>query len=200
MKTIIFGAVLAVIGAVAQAGGSAVVTCGNAAPGFYNNGQAPVLKITYAPGGDVGVPGLFWLGVLTPDQRDGAVLTDQGWSAYHGGLYPFQARYDGGLPGVISLTVAFPGSELTTAGFVGYGVYVGHGAYTAQAMQAVASRRAALDRVRAKLIAAGTWSAEYDSDDRYIWSLVQKNMMDSQKYGSVMTVPFIDCTPLSLSE
>jgi hypothetical protein len=98
---------------------------------------------------------------------------------------------------VISLTMPFPGNGLTTGGFVGYGVYVGHGAYTSQAVQAVANRRATLDRVRAKRIAAGTWSAEHDSNERYIWSLVQKNMMDSQKYGSVMTVPFIDCTPLS---
>ena len=83
-------------------------------------------------------PGLFWLGVMTPDQTQGAVLTQAGWANYQGGLYPFQARYDTGLPGTIQLRIPFPSNSLSTSGFVGYSVYAGHGAYTQQAQQMVA--------------------------------------------------------------
>lgn len=196
MKNLFLGVVFAAASAVAHAGGSASVTCGNAAPGVYNNGQAPVLNVSYTPGVDAGVPGLFWFGVLSPDQTQGAVLTEQGWATYQGGMYPFQARYDGGLPGTITLTIPFPPNgqgTLDTSGFVGYSIYAGHGAYTSQGQQTVANRRAMLNSVRAQRIAAGTWQADYDSDDRFIWSLVQKNMVDNQKFGALLAVPFIDC-------
>ena len=59
----------------------------------------------------------------------------------------------------------------------------------------VAQRRAMLNSVRAQRIAAGTWSADYETDDRYIWSLIQGDMVNNNKFGAVITVPFIDCTP-----
>lgn len=197
MRNLILGVLMAA-SAAANAGGSASITCGSAPPGVYNNGQAPVIRISYTPGVDAGVPGLFWLGVLSPDQKIGAVLTEQGWTTYQGGLYPFQARYDNGLPGTISLTIPFPvdagSGSLSTSGFVGYSVYAGHGAYTQQSQQMVANRRTMLNSVRAQRIAAGTWSAQYESDDMFIWSLIQKNMVENQKFGALITVPFIDCT------
>lgn len=194
MRKLMLGMLLAAQVAAAHAGGSATITCGEAPPGVYNNGQAPILTISYTPGVDANVPGLFWLGVMTPDQTQGAVLTQAGWTNYQGGMYPFQARYDAGLPGTVQLRIPFPSNSLSTAGFVGYSVYAGHGAYTQAAQQMVASRRASLNAVRAQRIAAGTWSSEYDSDDRYIWSLIQKNMTENQKFGPLITVPFIDCT------
>lgn len=195
MKSILCCALLVLISVVAQAGGSATVTCGNAPPGVYNNGQPVVLNVGYTTGADAGVPGLFWIGVLTSDQGSGAVLTmDQGWIVYQGGLYPFQSRYDGGLPGTIAKTIAFPGDPLSTASYVGYSVYIGHGAYGGAAKLKVADRRSALNSVKAKLVAKGVWNSEYESDDRYIWSLVQKDMVDNQKYASYLTVPYIDCS------
>lgn len=198
MRKTILGALCAAYAIGASAAGTATITCGNAAPGVYNNGQAPVLTVSYTPGVDTGSPGLFWLGVLSPDQTRGAVMTQQGWTPYQGGLYPFQARYDNGLPGTVSLTIPFPvdpqSGMLSTAGFVGFAVYAGHGVYTKQAQQMVTNRRAMLNSVRAQRIAAGTWSADYDTDDRFIWSNIQKNMVDNQKFAPVITVPFIDCT------
>jgi hypothetical protein len=201
MRKVLLGVVLAAAAVAAQAGGSATITCGNAAPGVYNNGQVPTINVSYAPGSDTGTPGLFWLGILSPDQTTGAVLTiDQGWAPYAGGLYPFQSRYDNGLPGAITLTLPFPSDPqnptLTTAGYVGYGMYVGHGAYTAASQQMVANRRIMLNKIKPQRVAAGTWQADYDSDDRFIWSLIQKDMVDNHKYGSILTVPFIDCTPI----
>ncbi len=193
MKTVLLGVLFAAASAVAQAGGVVSVTCGNAPPGVYNNGQAPVVNVSYSPGVDAGAPGLFWLGVLTPDQTQGAVLTPQGWATYQGGLYPFHARYDSGLPGSVTLSIPFPAGGLNTSGFVGFTIYAGHGVYTNQAQQTVSNRRAMLNGVRAQRIAAGTWQTDYDSDERMIWSLVQKNMVDNQKFGALLTVPFIDC-------
>lgn len=194
MRKIMLGMILAAQVAAVSAGGSATITCGDAPPGVYNNGQAPVLAISYTPGVDTNAPGLFWLGVLTPDQTQGAVLTQGGWATYEGGLYPFQARYDNGLPGTVQLRIPLPSNAMSTAGFVGYSIYAGHGVFTAQAQQTVATRRTSLNAVRAQRIAAGTWSSEYDSDDRFIWSLIQKNMVENQKFGPLITVPFIDCT------
>jgi hypothetical protein len=195
MRKLILAALLATQAVAAYAGGSATITCGNAAPGVYNNGQAPVLHINYTAGVDAGAPGLFWLGVLSPDQTRGAVLTQQGWATYQGGMYPFQARYDNGIPGTVTVTIPFPTSSLSTAGFVGFSVYAGHGVYTPRSQEMVAQRRAMLNSIRAQRIAAGTWSAEYETDDRYIWSLIQGDMVNNNKFGAVITVPFIDCTP-----
>src|SRR5450830_1434732 len=126
MKKAIFGVVLAAAAAVAHAGGYAWVSCGGAAQGVYNTGDAPVLNISYSPGGDAGKPGLFWLGVLTPDRQSGAIMTPQGWTTYQGGLYPFQARYDAGLPGSITFSMPFPSNDGTTYAYGGYSIYAGH--------------------------------------------------------------------------
>lgn len=190
MRTIFAGVVLAGVAAFAQAGsGSAWISCGA--------DYVPILNISYAPDvGDVGMSGLLWMGMLSPDQASGAVMTEQGWWAgYQGGLYPFASRYDAGLPRNVSKAYVLPVSGYSTANYVGYGVYVGHGAYTAASKAKVQERRTLLDSIRAARIAAGKWNTDYDSDDRYIWTLVQKDMTDRNKYGAVLTVPFVDCTP-----
>ncbi len=196
MKKMILGVLLVAATAAAQAGGYAWVSCGGAAEGVYNTGDSPVLNISYGPGGDAGKPGLFWLGVLSADQKSGAVMTPSGWATYQGGLYPFQARYDGGLPGSITFSLPFPSNDGTTGSYVGYSIYAGHGAYTSAAMQTVATRRAGLDGMKPKRVALGTWKAEYDNDDQFIWSLIQKDMVDNSKYGALVSIPYIDCNPL----
>lgn len=193
MRNIVFGLALAIVGVTAQAGGGASVTCGGG--GEPQNGLPPVLNINYVPSGDVSTPGLFFLGVLTPNQKTGVVMTPKGWVTYEGGLYPFLARYDSGLPGAIPLKIPFPDGALTTAAYVGYGVYAGHGAYTAKGRAAVADRRASLDDAKPTLVADGVWNAEFSSDERFIYSLVQKDMVDNRKYGLMITVPYVDCTP-----
>jgi len=157
--------------------------------------QHPYLNVAYSTGTDTGTPGLFWLGVVSPDQTSGTALTSTGWQSYQGGLYPFQSRYDNGLPATIKLSIPFPTDSNTTStmAFVGYQVYVGHGVYTTAAAQLVAERRSALDFVKPQEVAAGSWSPEYDTDDRYKWSLIQQNMVESKKYGAVYTIPVFDC-------
>lgn len=194
MRQMIFGSILAGVMVTAQAAGSAVVTCGNAPPGVAN-GQPPVLNVSYTPGGDSGVPGMFWLGALAPDQKSGGVLVGSDWIGYQGGLYPNQAGYENGMPGVISLSVALPVSNLTTGEVAGYGVYMGHGVYTGQAASLFASWRASLDNAKSKLATMGNRSSTEDvgANERFIRALVQKNMTDQGKYGLVLVVPYIDC-------
>ena len=177
-----------------QAGVVGSVTCGNAPVGVYNNGQLPVVNVLYSTGSDAGLPGLFALGVMLPDKTNGSVLTKNGWELYKGGLYPFLYRYDNGLPASIPVSVPFPDGLLTTAAYVGYDVGVGHGAYTADARLKVADRRQALNSAKELLVAKGRWSSVYDDDLQYIWSLVQKDAVDNQKYLKALTVPLIDCT------
>jgi len=198
MRKMILAGYLAVAGTVAQAGGSAVVTCGNA-PAGVANGQPPVLNVSYTPGADIGIPGLFWLGALAPDQKSGGVLVGGRWVGYQGGSYPFQARYDGGMPGMISFSIPLPVSNLTTGEFVGYGVYMGHGVYTGKAAARYASWRADLDSAKARLAANNRNVAAEDAgaNERLIQALVQKDMTDNGKYGLALVVPYIDCTPPS---
>lgn len=195
MRKLLLGVTLAAAAAAAQAGGQASITCGN---GF--SGATPQLNVTYTPGVDAGNPGLLWLGVLSPNQTIGAVLDiTNNWIAYEGGLYPPNKRFDGGIPGTVTISVPFPGNQYgtptNTSQYVGYSVYMGHGIYTKTAADMVASRRTFLNSIKAERQAQGTWRAEYNDDTQMMWSLVQKNMVDNNKYGSVLTIPFIDCAP-----
>ena len=171
---------------------SATITCGNANVGVLANDMPPQLNLTYYPE-DAGTPGIFWIGVLSPDKKTGAALTQSGWVAYQTGMYPYYQAYRGGLPGSISVSIPMPDGSLTTGSYVDYGVYVGHGAYTAQDQSKVAERRKLLAELKPKRLAAGTWSPIYDDDDRYIYSLVQKNMLDYVKHGLALTVPNMNC-------
>lgn len=193
-KLLIASAILSVA-ATASAGGSVDVVCGDGSPLTpWTQNPYPTFRVTYSPDGDVGKPGLLWFGVLSPDQQRGAVLTMQGWETYQGGLYPPHSRYDGGLR-QISFTVSLPSNALTTAEYVGYGVYLGHGVYTAEAREKVVSRRNTLNRVKPDMQAKGRWNSAFDNDDHFIWTLIQKDMTDNRKYGQYFTIPFIDCTP-----
>lgn len=195
MRKLLLGVTLAAAAAAAQAGGQASLSCSG---GYYG---VPTLSITYTPGGDAGNPGLTWVGVLSPDQTVGAVLDiTNSWTTYNGGLYPPNARFDGGIPGTVTVSVPFPGdaygnTPTNTSAWVGYSIYMGHGIYTSDAATMVANRRTYLNSVKAERQAKGTWRAEYDDDTRFMWSLVQKNMVDKGKYGAVLTIPFLDCAP-----
>ncbi len=178
----------------AHAGGTATVVCSKPGDAF-GFVPVPVLQVTYNTGADAGTPGLFWFGIISQDQKLGSVLTPQGWQNYNGGLYPFQARYDSGLLQRITLSIPFPDGVQTTASFVGYSVYAGHGAYSYANRQKVADRRTALNNVKPDMVAKGRWRPEFDTDDTYIWSLIQKDMVDNNKYGPILAIPFVDCTP-----
>jgi len=189
---------------------TASITCGAGTNQFgygFEYSSTPTINVTLNTGADAGKPGLFWLGVLTPDQQTALVLPLNGrWEKYQGGLYPPQSRYDNGLPSTISLQIPVPSydpengqvfnsSPTTTAQYIGYSVYVGHGALDSKSLKLVADRRAYLDSIREERIAQGRWSHHYDSDDQYKWALAQKDMTDSNKWGAVLSIPFINCQP-----
>lgn len=194
MRNFFYCLMMVIASAGAQASTTASITCGTAARSVRNNGQPAVLNLSYQTGADTGTPGLFWIGIISPDEKLGSVLTSNGWADYQGGLYPFQSRYDRGLPGKISMAIPFPNNAQSTAGYVGYKIYVGHGAYDEKARQGVAARRAALNSAKANLVAVGKWHAELESDERHIWALIQRDMEKNEKYGAVLTVPSVDCT------
>ena len=192
MKKFLLGVIAAGWAVAAQASAVASLSC---------SGTQPVVTISFSAGADAGKPGLLWVGALDQSQTIGAVMTLSGaWATYEGGLYPPARRFDAGLPQGATLTVPVPppagyASTTNTAHLVGYSIYVGHGALTAAAQQQIAARRAFLNSVKAQRVAAGTWSAEYDSDDRFAWSLVQKDMVDGGKWAAALTIPSIECDP-----
>lgn len=141
-----------------------------------------------------GQPGLVWVGMHNPDKTAAYLLTLQGsWVQYDGGLLQPAGRYDGGLPAAFNVDVALPRPFASTGDFVGWQIYEGHGVYTKDAQDKVATRRSILNEVKPSRVAAGTWNAEYDSDDRVKWALVQKDMTDNGKYIKVLTIPYFSC-------
>lgn len=146
-KNIITVLALSLIISSAYAGGNAFVTCGDDPPGVTNNGKPPILHVQYSSG-EAGLPGLFYLGVSTPDGELGALRTGNSWTNYKGGMLPFQSRYDGGMPASIYLKIPFPGGGLTTDPYVGYQVGAGHGVFTPTSRGLVEKRQAILERTK----------------------------------------------------
>ncbi len=145
---------------------------------------------------DAGLPGLVFVGMTDPGQQWAQVLNlDSTWSAYQGGLYPPFARYDAGLPASQNVMVPLPVSDGTTGAIAGWSIYVGYGSLSLQSQQQIADRRAFLNQNKAKMVANGTWSTEYDSDDRMKWALVQQDLTKNNKYHLSLTVPYMDCNP-----
>lgn len=191
MQKLVLGVMMlaASLAAEVQAAPQALITC---------VGTTPTLTLTYSPGADGGSPGVFYVGITDPAQQQASFLDQTNtWQAYPGGLYIPEGVYQGGIPGSITLKAAMPGTDYTTSAYVGWTIYAGHGILTSDAQALVANRRSALNAVKPQRVAAGTWNPDYDSDDRFKLSLVQKNMVDAQKYMPAITVPMVDCTPYS---
>lgn len=199
MRKIVSGLVLVLSCGFAMAGGwgaTASVTCG-----FNGDMYRPALNITYSTGSDAGTPGLLGIGVMLPDMSDGVVYSDGEWAPYKGGLYPFESRFDDGFPAVITRSLAFPGNSHSTGEYFGYMVFIGHGAYTDEARHRVEVMRSARARNKETLLKKGKWTAQMEASTgpdfelRYIWSLIQKDGIDNQKFGKVISIPIVDCSP-----
>lgn len=194
LKDFIFLACLSA-SVMAHAGGSAQVVCDQGGISSMFAKRYPVLEVTYTTGADAGTPGLLWIGVLTPDKEGGAFSTPNGWIPYKGGLYPFHARYDKGLPSTATVRIPFPGRDYSTVNYIGYTVYTGHGVYTQMMQEQVRERREVVDSTRTEMVEKGLWRAEFDSDEYYMQALVQQDLTINKKYGLVYTIPYIDCNP-----
>ena len=158
------------------------------------DGTTPKLTMTYSSGADAGLPGLQYLGLLSPDQGSAGFwdLNDVG-VPYTGGLAIPNRRYDNGLPATMNIVRAFPGMD--TLGYAGWTLYVGHGAVTQQDLALVKTRRDTLNKAKPARVAAGTWNPAYDDDEHYLRALVERNMRQNNKYHAVMTIPAVDCRP-----
>lgn len=165
---------------------------------FKCENDRPVLTFT-ATTKDAGKPGLLWIGVHTPDKKFGYFLNLNGvWEQYTGGLYPPNKRFDGGLPERARMRVPLPsqanGAD-STAAFAGWEIYVGYGALTKADEEVIKTRRKAIQDARKS--GQKLDHPEYDSDERLAWALVQKNMVDNQKYRRVIVVPNMSCAEKS---
>ncbi len=203
MRKALLGVLLAASMAAAHASGTATVTCGQ--PGQtgqqqsyfgYGWGGTPIINVTYSTGGDGGQPGVFWLGILTPDQQVADALNiNQQWIQYTGGLYPPNQVFTSGMPGTVTVSIPLPGDPSDTSQYVGYTIYAGHGVLTTQDQQEVAYRRQYLNANEARMQQNGTWNSAYADDSQFEWALVQKDMLDNNKWGAVITIPYVNCDP-----
>jgi hypothetical protein len=191
IKRAALGGLLLSVGLTALSVGTAhagQVSCVQYQPQYSETIQIPV----------AGQPGLVWVAARDADEKFAYFLTPTtGWTQYTGGLYPFYNRYDAGLPASLDIKSILPNTDGSTLTEQGWSIYVGYGTLTLDAQGLVQARREALNEMKPDRVAAGTWSTNYDSDDQFKWSLVQKNMTDNnQIQTSVATMPLLYCAPL----
>lgn len=186
------------------AAGTATVVCEHPKNVLMGESKRPHMQITYFPERDVGIPGLLWLALVAPDESHGYLMTQRGWVkledilpyawlAGEAGKHHFLARYDQGFPGTIRFTLGFHNNSTSTSAYVGYRLYVGHGALSDALLQKVKVRRDVLTAAKPDLVARGRWKPEYDDDSGYIHSLLQQDMQINKKYGVALTIPAHEC-------
>jgi hypothetical protein len=183
MKQCLLMILLCVLGFSANAGGSAVITCGSSPPGVYNTGEPPIAHINYTPG-ESG-PGLFYVGIETPDKSRRAFRTGDVWTNDNGGLMPFHSRYDGGMPPSIYLKMPFPGSGLTTNPYVGYQLGAGHGVFTDEAGSKIDQRLAIVARTKNAHDIGKTIKSPEGIDYARLQRERMKNNSNSNKAGNI---------------
>ena len=192
MKKYAFGMILAVLAVNALAGGSASVTCSSA--------HYPVIWFSYSPDGDVGVPGLIFVGVLDKSRSSGAVLRPGDyWTPYQGGSFPFYGAYTGGLPGSVSTVLNFPNGSQNTSEYVGYTLYGGHGAFTAEYRAKALNFISQKDSTKAELMKNGAWTVSNElnaiSSMRIMQAAVEHDFTQNGKGIQLLKIPYLDCKP-----
>lgn len=173
----------------ATASGTATIAC---------EGNLPIITLSYFTGADVGLPGVTYVGLVSP-QLDYGLMLDMSnqWSNFTSGQLLPNGAFDSGLPAQKMLKFRLPnsnGNPSSTASFVNYKLYAGHGALTAKEKELVQKRREALNKTKDIHVAKGAWLPQYQDDDFFKLTLAQKNMTEGNKYYQVLTVPILDCS------
>ena len=150
---------------------------------------------------DVGLLGAIWVGIEDP-ARPGypvAFLTPSGWVAWTTGGFPTYVETPA-IGSTFSYSACIPGSpsgggcSATSADFVGWQVYAGYGVLTPAHQTLIEQRRVSLNLAKPWLQQTGKWRAEYDDDLAFRNALIQKSANDG-RWGSALTIPYINCTP-----
>lgn len=163
-------------------------------PRIECDGETPVITVTYSTKQDAGLPGLLYVGVLSPDKEKVSLLNlSNQWTDFPGGLYIPNKRYDGGVPASYKYQLTFPGNAKNTMAFANYDLYLGHGVLSQDSQAMIVSRRKALDSAKDNLVKRGAWNPIYDNDDHFKQALVQKDLVDNKKFGPVFKIPELNC-------
>ena len=150
---------------------------------------------------DVGLLGAIWVGIEDPARPGYPVgfLTPSGWVAWTTGGFPTYVETPA-IGSTFSYSACIPGSpsgggcSATSADFVGWQVYAGYGVLTPAHQTSIEQRRASLNLAKPWLQQTGKWRAEYDDDLAFRNALIQKSANDG-RWGSALTIPYINCTP-----
>lgn len=189
IKHITTAVLMAVTPLFAVANGTATIAC---------EGNVPTITLSYFTGADVGLPGVTYVGLVSP-QLDYGLMLDMSnqWSNFTSGQLLPNGAFDSGLPAQRIFKFRLPVSNAnpsSTAQFVNYSLYAGHGALTAKEIELVQKRRGTLNKTKDIHVAKGAWIPQYQDDDLFKLTLAQKNMTEGNKYYQVLTVPNLDCS------
>lgn len=185
MKHILVAAFLFTLSVVANAAGTASISC---------QAKTPTIVLTYSTDSDSGSPGVTYVALVSPDEQSMLMLDiTNTWTQYTGGQFMPNVAYESGLPASTKIKITLPGYSSSTWQYAGYSLYAGHGALTTKDMHLVQVRRDALNKAKPALVAKGAWIEQYQTDDLFKLSLAQKNMTDGNKYNRVLVIPQMEC-------
>jgi hypothetical protein len=158
------------------------------------NGDYPVVDLNYSPGGDP--PGLFYVGVQGKGSAQWTLLTSGGWQNYRGGSIPYYSQYSG----PVSLTISLPNGEMSTRNYVGYSIYLGHGAFTLQAADVINQALARTNTSKTILAGQSLWSQDMENmknsaTTNAMRAAVENDLLSNGKMELAITIPFLDCSP-----
>ncbi|NLP65498.1 hypothetical protein [Paraburkholderia sacchari] len=142
-------------------------------------GTQPIASVTLPiMSGDVGRPGLLYIGMHDPSMSSAAFFVNGAWMAYQGGLFPVNSLVSG-----LSNTQLFVPLPPQLAGG-GWKLYVGYGALSAAAENQVQAAINAINAAKALNVNAAVGAVD---PNHYRRTLMQSDMTQAGKYGYVNT-------------
>ncbi|APA90223.1 hypothetical protein BJG93_34465 (plasmid) [Paraburkholderia sprentiae WSM5005] len=145
----------------------------------FCQGTQPIASLTLpVMAGDVGRPGLLYIGMHDPSLSSAAFFVNSAWTAYQGGLFPINSIVAG-----LSNTQLFVPLPPELAGG-GWKLYVGYGALSAASENQVQMAINAIDAAKALNANAAVGAVD---PNHYRRTLMQSDMTQAGKYGYVYT-------------
>ncbi|MGP8437797.1 hypothetical protein ACT2FY_38900 [Paraburkholderia fungorum] len=145
----------------------------------FCQGTQPFVSFTLpVMAGDVGRPGLLYIGMHDPSMSSAAFFMNGAWTGYQGGLFPINSIVAGlsNKQFVLPLPPALAGE--------GWKLYVGYGALSATAENQVQMAINAINAAKAMNVNAAVGAVD---PNHYRRTLMQSDMTQAGKYGYVYT-------------
>lgn len=145
----------------------------------FCQGTQPIASVTLPiMSGDVGRPGLLYIGMHDPSMSSAAFFVNGSWTSYQGGLFPINSL----ISGLSNTQLLIPLPPPLAGG--GWKLYVGYGALSVAAENQVQAAINAINAAKALNVSAGVAAVD---PNHYRRTLMQSDMTQAGKYAYVNT-------------